>query len=299
VFRAPGTYVLHDVAKSGAALLHHGNERFSARAKARGGEERDLTGLRMPLPLDISPDGSQVVIWDSADDKLYLCAVQGGEPLLLTHTWERTLTDTARLSPDGKWLLVVPSSPDRPARLVPIGAGEPRDLPSGGMVGRRFGSFLDAGHIYWLGAETPRRGFVQDVASGAVRAVTPEGVEALWSPLVDGALLGRRPDGMLAWFPVGGGEPRPTAARLPPGSFVFQTTSDGRSAFVSVGGIPFRIDRIDLVTGRRELWKRLAPPDLAGVVFMFNWVPMTPDAEAYAYSYLRVLQDLYLVEGLR
>jgi dipeptidyl aminopeptidase/acylaminoacyl peptidase len=301
VFRAPGHYVLHDVAKSGAALLHHGNERNWIRAKARGGEERDLTGLRMPFPLDISPDGSQVVIWDAADDKLYLCAVQGGEPLLLTHTWERTLTDTARLSPDGKWLLVVPSSPDRTARLVPIGAGEPRDLPRGGMVGRFFGSFLDTGLIYWLGAggETPRRGFVQDVASGAVRAVTPEGVEALLSPLVDGALLGRQPDGKLAWFPVAGGEPRPTAARLPPGSSVFQTTSDGRAAFVSVGGIPFRIDRIDLVTGRREVWKKLAPPDLAGIVFMFPWIPMTPDGEAYAYHYLRVLQDLSLVEGLR
>jgi len=28
-------------------------------------------------------------------------------------------------------------------------------------------------------------------------------------------------------------------------------------------------------------------------------VPMTPDGEAYAYTYLRVFQDLFLVEGLK
>jgi hypothetical protein len=78
-----------------------------------------------------------------------------------------------------------------------------------------------------------------------------------------------------------------------------QTTPDGRWTFASVLGVPTRIDRIDLVTGRQEAWRSLGPPDLAGVVFMQPWVPMTPDGEAYAYTYLRVFQDLYLIEGLR
>jgi hypothetical protein len=68
---------------------------------------------------------------------------------------------------------------------------------------------------------------------------------------------------------------------------------------VNAGGIPLRIDRIDLVTGREEVWKTLGPPDLTGVTYMLDWVPMTPDGEVYAYTYLRVFQDLYLIEGLR
>jgi hypothetical protein len=68
---------------------------------------------------------------------------------------------------------------------------------------------------------------------------------------------------------------------------------------VSNLGVPTQIDRIDLLTGRRNVWKSVAPPDLTGVVFMTPWAPMTPDGEAYVYTYLRVFQDLFLVEGLR
>ena len=40
------------------------------------------------------------------------------------------------------------------------------------------------------------------------------------------------------------------------------------------------------------------PPDAAGVVEIV-WIVLTPDAESYAYSYHRILSDLFLVEGLK
>jgi hypothetical protein len=40
------------------------------------------------------------------------------------------------------------------------------------------------------------------------------------------------------------------------------------------------------------------PADPAGVVETLGIVP-TPDGRFYAYSYLRLLTELYLVEGLR
>jgi hypothetical protein len=40
------------------------------------------------------------------------------------------------------------------------------------------------------------------------------------------------------------------------------------------------------------------PDDPAGVVGISR-PQVTPDGSAYAYSYTRYLQDLYLVEGLR
>ena len=47
-----------------------------------------------------------------------------------------------------------------------------------------------------------------------------------------------------------------------------------------------------------EIWKELIPPDPAGVSSIFN-VVMTLDTRYYAYSYRRVLSDLYVVSNLR
>jgi hypothetical protein len=124
-------------------------------------------------------------------------------------------------------------------------------------------------------------------------------VKPLASQLVDGAVLGRRADLTLVWCPIAGGEARPTGVELPPDQYSLNTTSDGAWMYVGSSAVPHRIDRVNLVTGRREPWKVLGPPDLAGVVHMPWLFSMKPDGEVYAYSYLRVFQNLYLVEGLR
>jgi hypothetical protein len=183
---------------------------------------------------------------------------------------------------------------------VATGPGEPRHLPLGKLQLRE-SSFLDANRVLLWAAEPGAsiRGWVQEIATGAIRPVTPEGVEPWRSPMVKDAVLARQADGTLTWFPLTGEEPRPTRASVPEGSYCIRTTPDGKWTFVSTLGVPTQIDRIDLLTGRRNLWKSMAPPDLTGVVFMHPWVRTTPDGEAYVYSYLRVFQDLFLVEGLR
>jgi hypothetical protein len=74
---------------------------------------------------------------------------------------------------------------------------------------------------------------------------------------------------------------------------------DGRSLLVAgPEATPTRVYRVDLVTGRRTLLRELMPADTAGVTtFEQAWV--TPDGRSYAYPYRQVLQQLYLVEGLR
>jgi len=59
-----------------------------------------------------------------------------------------------------------------------------------------------------------------------------------------------------------------------------------------------RLYRYDLQTGEKKLWKELVPTDRAGV-FNMTVFDITPDQRWYAYSYVRDLSDLYLVEGLR
>jgi hypothetical protein len=55
---------------------------------------------------------------------------------------------------------------------------------------------------------------------------------------------------------------------------------------------------VELATGRREPWKEIAPADLAGVQGIPT-VRFSADGKSYAYSTLRVLSDLYVVDGLK
>ena len=57
--------------------------------------------------------------------------------------------------------------------------------------------------------------------------------------------------------------------------------------------------RVELATGSRVLWKTLSPSDLVGVEDARESVVITPDAQAYCYSYNRRLGDLFVVDGLK
>jgi hypothetical protein len=74
---------------------------------------------------------------------------------------------------------------------------------------------------------------------------------------------------------------------------------DGRELLVRRRGeVPARIMQLDLRSGVKKLWKELIPPDPAGVTSV-SPVTVTPDRSFYAYSYIRSLADLYVVEGLK
>ena len=58
------------------------------------------------------------------------------------------------------------------------------------------------------------------------------------------------------------------------------------------------VDKLDLETGKRSLWKELMPSDPAGVETI-GPILITPDAKTCIFGYHRMLADLYLVEGLK
>jgi hypothetical protein len=162
------------------------------------------------------------------------------------------------------------------------------------------GWFADPSHVVFNAFIPGSRGraFVLDLQAGKPTPLTPEGVSAVPGSLVGGRFIAQGPDGALAWYPLAGGEPEPMSARVPRGVNPIQTSADRRFLFVGEDGVPGRIDRLDLATGQRIPWKTLKPEDPAGVWLVFN-LEVTPDGQAYAYSYGRFLQDLYVVEGIR
>jgi len=107
------------------------------------------------------------------------------------------------------------------------------------------------------------------------------------------------PDQSVMLYPVEGGSPPRPVPGLSPGDVPIRFSGDGKALFVGrLAEIPGKVFRVDLATGRRELWKELAPSDRAGVARHFT-IRMTPDGRSYAYHYVRYLNELYLVDGLK
>ena len=75
--------------------------------------------------------------------------------------------------------------------------------------------------------------------------------------------------------------------------------ADGRSLYIYRSGeLPAQVQRLDLASGQKQLWKQLMPADDAGVTDI-GPILITPDTKTYVYEYGRTLSDLYLVDGLK
>jgi dipeptidyl aminopeptidase/acylaminoacyl peptidase len=186
--------------------------------------------------------------------------------------------------------------------LIPTGAGEPRSLPETGLNSQSAAWFPDGRRILISGNE-PGRGsrlYVQDIPDGKPRAITPEGVSFIFHAVSpDGkSIVATGTDRKIAIYPAEPGEPR-VVPGLEPDDIPLKWTADGGSIFVyRPSAPPLRVEKVDVRTGRRTLWKEIRPPDPSGVE-QVGPVQITPDETSYVYSYRRVLDDLYLATGLR
>jgi hypothetical protein len=122
-------------------------------------------------------------------------------------------------------------------------------------------------------------------------------VAAIVSP--DGrSLVAVLRSGKTLLHPIDGGEPRPLPG-IEPGERPIGWSTDGRSLhLVRFRGLVVQFHRLDLVTGRRELLHELVPPDPAGVAPL-GLASVSADGKSYAYSFIRNLSELYLIEGLK
>jgi len=78
-----------------------------------------------------------------------------------------------------------------------------------------------------------------------------------------------------------------------------QWSVDGKSLYVChAAGTGIDVFRLEVATGRRELWKHIVVNDAAGIVTVPLVIP-TRDGRAYAYTYVRVLSKLFHATGLR
>jgi hypothetical protein len=207
------------------------------------------------------------------------------------------------LSPDGVWAVsLLHKLTDAHLLLYPTGAGQPKPLSLSGLRYTGALRFLPDGRHVLVGAAEQGRGdrvYLGDIEGGKLRPVTPENHRGAGPISTDGKrFIARGPDGRAEICPIEGGEPTPLTG-LEPGEVIAGWTADDRALYVQGRGGPgARIDRLDLATGRRELWREILPSDPTGVIRTSS-VLISPDGTFYAYAYSRVLSNLFLVEGLK
>ncbi len=317
-YRAAGGLVLDDVAPDGRLLAHHGLQRAGVRVKAPGeAHERDLEmsawGIIPNNP--ISADGTQVLTLERTrwSTQAYLRPLKGGPGTRVLA--DPPTTDVFALSPDARWVLIgrdpKPGSAALPPQrwwgeltLVPTGPGEPRVIPTDRFEDILSLVFEANGHIQGSLVERGGtfRNWMHPLDGGDWRPITPEGVAAPWIRWPQDEVVGIDvADGTYARYPLAGGEPRPFPGSIPRDLIPYGLTSpDGRYGFLYRIGIPVVFERIDLETGARTPWRSFGPEDRTGLVGT-SVIGFYPDREvdAWAYSYTRRLENLYLLEGLR
>jgi Tol biopolymer transport system component len=184
--------------------------------------------------------------------------------------------------------------------IYPIGAGDPKFLPTPGLTVQA-ATWLPDGNRLLLAANESGRGvriYMYEISSEKSRALTPEGYRFFQrgvSP--DGkVVVVSGPDRRRYLYPLEGGEP--AALPFDPALIPIGWSADGQSLCLRKRGeVPSHVLRADVRTGKTERWRDLIPGDSAGVTGIGGTF-VAPDGNAYAYSYLRSLADLYVVEGL-
>jgi DNA-binding winged helix-turn-helix (wHTH) protein/Tol biopolymer transport system component len=300
LLQVPGGVTVHDISPDGRVLLTVDNERDGAMALTPAGE-RDLSWSDISLPRGISPDGKYVILDQQSeaagtDYLIGLRSIDGSPPVRLGEG------SGGNFSPDGKWTATTIASHPESTFLLPIGAGERKELRHPGIPVYGYPTWFmpDGKSVVIAGIESGHlpRSYIQSIQGGTARAVTPEGMLGRY-PSPDGQyLVVQQPDQAQGIFNIQHGESRPipgTTGQFWPVAW----SPDSRYLYMYTRtGPPSQIWRFEVATGQKKLVRQLSPTDPAGILEIFN-VQMTPDARTFAYGCDRYLSELYVVDGLR
>jgi len=299
VLRTPSTLTLDDIGRDGTVLLTNESHRRGIAGIAPGDpKERDLSWLEWTQANQLSDDGKTLLITEEAEGggpgySLFLRKTDGSPAVRLGSG------EGMAMSPDGKWVIAQRLKPE-PTQLVlmPTGAGEARPLTNDDIMHLTAQFTPDGKQFVFVGfaPNKHQQAFIQDVAGGAAKALTPEGI-ATAMVVPDGKRIEvRLGDGTRQFYPIDGSAPTPVPF-LTQDEGLIRFTADSRAAFVArktADGV-FVVSRVDLTTGARTPVRQVAPPPAYSTATPL----LSADGSIYAYGYGVTQADLYLVKGLR
>jgi WD40 repeat protein len=295
----PGGTWFEDL-RDGTALIVTHQQRIGIRGMAPGGkEERDLGWFGWSILSDISRDGRKILFDEEGDGggpnyTVFLRDTDGSPPSRIGEG------NGMAISPDAKWVITKPAK-GGPLSLVPTGAGEARQLTHDAVSYGRVTWLPDGKRLLASGIEPGHgaRNYLIDLSSGDAKPITPEGIAgARLSP--DGrrtAVVG--PDGKWGVWPLEGSAIQPIpgldasyyfAGWSPDGSSVYAASAKGNQRTA-------KVFEVNTVTGKMEPWKTFG--EGAAGVSSVGAPRFSSDSTAYAYIYVRVLSQAYVVTGLK
>jgi DNA-binding winged helix-turn-helix (wHTH) protein len=297
-----GRLVIQDVAPNGRVLLAKVTLRGEARFGRVGEEERDVSWLDLSSVVALSPAGDTLLFSETgegggSDYTAFIRSTAGGAvPVRLGHG------SPTCLSPDGKWVATIPVRTPDHLELLPTGAGDVQVVRDSQISQYLDAAFMPDGRSLLVsafvrdGARSYTRTFLQPL-SGRARPMGPEGILMLEpGPSPDGKMFLGRSEKGIALYPLDGGPPRELEAKALHGSVV--GWKDATTVYLNyTEGAQAHIDSLELLTGRRQKVRDFGPTDTAGVAGIFR-VAVAPDGKSWAYSFVRVLGDLYTVDQL-
>jgi len=299
-----GGLSLHDVARDGRVLLTQDNSRLGVQFVGPGlSEPRELSWLNWSMVAGISPDGRQPLFGEEGENaglsyQVGLRQTDGSSPVILGEGIAQSL------SPDGNWALSVVPPPDDQLLLLPTGPGNPKPLERGPIDHYQFiraGWFPDGKHVFFAANEAghEQRCYMQSIDGGKPQPLTPEGI-AYCSVAPDGTLLALTVDFRAQVYLPGDRTKPQMEIQWNKGEVPIGWTRDSRFLYlVESARQPLSIVRLELATGKRQLWKQMPAPPANTQIKGDDDMAITPDGQSYAYTYEFCLSDLYLVRGLK
>ena len=301
VLAAPQSIRLLDIAADGRVLLsvERQEPEIIGIDPVTGKERRRLEWFDASLLGDILPDGKAVVYleWGGPAGPLYLQVyrkLDGSAPVALGPGSQ------PRFSPDGTWVAGPLLTRPPQVALNPIGAGESRRLAAGEITSLRTVSwFPDGKHLLLTGATEgqPLRTYEMDTEGAKPQALGPaDFVGAVVAP--DGKRIAGRNAAAEAVVFDRESQKLEVIPGVEPQEEFSEWTEDGR-ALITYSSTPSsaRIYRIDVATGQRTMLQAIDPAEKAGLMTPIR-VAYAVRAKTYAYSTIRILGSLCIVEGL-
>ncbi len=307
VYVSPVRVRLLDVRRDGTALVSIDDLHTCLSIGSGDGDapESEMSWFDGSVATDFTADGSQVLFIEVAEAEnphyaCYLRQLDDGSAAVRLGSG-----NVSRLSADGQWVVSVVTHPAHELMLYPTGFGEARAVPFLALERVWWAGFHpDGGRLFVVASspDRPRRLYEIAIAGGAPRLLWDEEVDfdrfvgLPISPDGDRVVL-RRNTGEYVSYSVRANAVEPMKG-LGPGQTPIRFDASGRSLYVTSGDARAReIHRLDLATGERTPWRTLRPPHPMGVLYMSKPI-VSSDARRYAYSFMRVVSNLYLVEGL-
>ncbi len=295
----PGPMILHDISADGRVLISGGLRRTHMLGMLRGDSvERDFSLFDWSAVEDISADGNLLLFDESGEGgganwAVYVRNAQTGANTRLGDG------RAGALAPDGRWVAVIDTQGNPEITLLPVGEGTSRKVSTGGVTANWVRYFPDGRRLLITGSQKGGKMqlYVLPLDGAPLIPLNEYLRDAVISP--DGSrIAGSDFEGRVAVLPVSGGSKTPIGSQA--GLWPIVWCTDGGSILVQHfdGPTAVPLSRLDVETGRLVHVRDLVPADPVGFRNMLR-VQASASQNAYAYTFLRSLSELYVVDGWR